>query len=213
MAHKLVKRLVSVVTYVLLAVIVLAIVFLFVSRAKNKLVFVGSYSVVWVKTDSMEPTIPAQTYIVVRKAAGDAVKEGDVITFYSDDPSLSGALNTHRVVAETEDGFITKGDHNYVEDKTPAQKDKVVGTYVRNLTFLSGIGRFMAKPAGLFVIVLGFLAIILLLYLPEIVKGLKKKEKPAELSFDERVQAEVEKLKSQNQSVNGGENDVPKDET
>ena len=37
--------------------------------------------------------------IVVKKEAPSAIQEGDIISFYSSDPALDGAVNTHRVTA------------------------------------------------------------------------------------------------------------------
>lgn len=35
----------------------------------------------------------------VKQTDPSAIKENDVISFYSSDPALSGAVNTHRVVS------------------------------------------------------------------------------------------------------------------
>ncbi|MGN1099836.1 MAG: S26 family signal peptidase, partial [Christensenellales bacterium] len=45
------------------------------------------YSVLWVLTDSMEPTIPSRSYILVRNVTADEIEVNDVITFSSKDPA------------------------------------------------------------------------------------------------------------------------------
>ena len=58
---------------------------------------------------------------IVKQTAQASIHENDVISFYSSDPALSGAVNTHRVVSIETDGnnyrYITKGDANNVVDR------------------------------------------------------------------------------------------------
>ncbi|GGM61204.1 signal peptidase [Halarchaeum rubridurum] len=80
----------------------------------------------YVYSDSMHPTIGVgDGYVLV--PAGD-VETGDIVTFWSE---TRGAYTTHRVVAETADGFRTKGDNNPVADQAagypPVPRDAVVG--------------------------------------------------------------------------------------
>lgn len=58
--------------------------------------------------DSMEPTICAGDLVVYHD--GTDITEGDIITFYSD--AFPVPIVTHRVVAVTEHGYLTRGDNN-----------------------------------------------------------------------------------------------------
>ena len=112
---KLIGKIAFYTVFVVLSLLVVGMIF---SKMSNRIFFVGGKSTIWVMTDSMEDTIPAQSYILVRKAQASDVRVGDVITFYSDDPALRGNLNTHRVV-EIKDGgnsFVTKGDNALAND-------------------------------------------------------------------------------------------------
>ena len=95
---------------------------------------VVGFSVFRVLTGSMEPEIPEGSLLVVRETDTDAIQIGDVISFFSPDPTLEGAVNTHRVVdIQTENGgkvFYTKGDANVLEDAYPVPADRVVGKAV-----------------------------------------------------------------------------------
>ncbi len=77
---------------------------------------VMGFSLLRLLTDSMEPEIPAQSMLLVKEVDPQTLEIGDVITFFSSDPTLSGALNTHRIVRiETPHSnlqFVTKGDTN-----------------------------------------------------------------------------------------------------
>ena len=90
------------------------------------------YTMLRVTTGSMEPTYAIDTLIVVKKEAPSAIQEGDIISFYSSDPALDGAVNTHRVTAAEAqpDGsylYRTKGDANNVEDAYEVHSSYLLG--------------------------------------------------------------------------------------
>lgn len=166
-------RLVSKIAFYSIFVIVLALVaMLFISKFTGKVFFVGNRTAVWILTDSMDDTIPPQTYILIEKADPSDVKKDDIITFYSDDPVLGGSLNTHRVLEVIDGGkeFVTKGDHNLAEDKYTAKGDKLVGVYVDDIPLLTALGRFFAKPYGLGVTIGLIILLSVGVYLPELLK-------------------------------------------
>jgi len=96
---------------------------------------VMGFSLLRVLTDSMEPEIPAQSMLLVKAVDPQTLEIGDVITFFSSDPTLSGALNTHRIVRiETPHSnlqFVTKGDTNESEDPQLVPASQVVGKVLR----------------------------------------------------------------------------------
>lgn len=80
----------------------------------------------YVTSDSMEPTISEDDgYLLV---PADPVRPGDVVTFES--PDGDGYV-THRVVAETAAGYVTRGDANPSTDQSagapPVREGEVVG--------------------------------------------------------------------------------------
>ncbi|WP_323676168.1 signal peptidase I [Halorubellus sp. PRR65] len=86
-------------------------------------------SVSYVYSDSMEPTLsPGDGYVL---RATDDVAAGDVVTFWS---GSKDEFVTHRVVAVTERGLVTKGDANDATDQAaghpPVDRDAVVGEAV-----------------------------------------------------------------------------------
>jgi signal peptidase len=71
----------------------------------------------YVETGSMEPTMePGDGFVAVPSAVAGPVEEGDVIVFRSEEIQ-GGGLTTHRVVGETNQGYITKGDANPFTDQ------------------------------------------------------------------------------------------------
>lgn len=90
---------------------------------------VGGATPLTVLTQSMEPTLPPGTLVVVGPVAPAEVRVGDVVTYQirSGEPEVI----THRVIAVTSasDGsytFTTKGDNNAVEDP-PVVADQLKG--------------------------------------------------------------------------------------
>ena len=76
--------------------------------------------------------------------------EGDVISFYSTDPALEGAVNTHRVVSISQDGdsyiYTTKGDANNAADLYDAQSRYLIGKVIWSSLFLGKLSRLAANP-------------------------------------------------------------------
>ncbi len=155
--------------------LLLFVIFLFVGRATGNVSFVFDHSLMWVITESMEPEIPAQSYILIKRATPSAIIPGDVIVFRSSDPLLKGALNTHRVMEVLDDGksFVTKGDNNLIADKHTALAENVIGVYQDKLPILSAIIRFVMSPLGMVVFGLIIGITVLLTYLPAIIKKQK----------------------------------------
>jgi signal peptidase len=87
---------------------------------------VFGYSVVVITTGSMGDTFPVGTYILIKETLPEDIKENNIICFYSEDPSIYGYPNTHRVTKVIESNgkyeYITKGDANAVEDNIASFK-------------------------------------------------------------------------------------------
>ncbi len=198
------RRASEIIGYIVISLIVLLLVFIIIMKVTNHTVFIFGRTTMWVMTPSMEPEIPAKSYIFIREATADEVRLGDVIVFRSDDPMLDGALNTHRVVGivGSNDEFVTKGDNNAVADKYTAKAENVVGIYIKTLPVMSAIGRFVFSGIGIVITITVILGTVMFMYVPEIIRGTRRRTEELELKrqelIDERVRAEVERLKAEN---------------
>jgi signal peptidase len=123
----------------------------------------------FVETGSMEPTLnPGDGFVAIPTEVAGPIEEGDVIVFRAEEIQ-GGGLTTHRVVGETERGYITRGDANPFTDQDgnePPVKDPQVvakalqiggevvviphlGTVVQgSQTVLSGVQRRLAALVG-----------------------------------------------------------------
>lgn len=115
---------------------------------------IGGYTVFRITTGSMEPAYKVDTLILVKKTDPAEIQVGDVIAFYSADPALEGAVNTHRVIetnGETNgDGvywqYTTKGDANNAVDQYGTDSDALIGKVVASSLFLGKLARLVSNP-------------------------------------------------------------------
>ena len=97
---------------VLEAVVVLFLVAMVVGQVLGQPVLLG-----YVTTGSMQPTLePGDGFVAVPAALAGDIETGDVVTFRAEQIQ-GGGLTTHRVVRETERGFVTRGDNNPFTDQ------------------------------------------------------------------------------------------------
>lgn len=155
------------------------------------------YSVFRVMTGSMEPEIREDSLLVVQKTPPEDIAPGDVISFFSPDPMLEGAVNTHRVVRiERENGrtqFITKGDANVIEDTYPTNASALVGRVVFQSYGLGKAVSLLSNPLVFGIIILLPLLVILLMNLYRAVRiaaDIAKKEE------EEAVRKALEEIKA-----------------
>jgi signal peptidase len=84
----------------------------------------------FVETGSMAPTMePGDGFIAVPAPVAGEVEEGDVITFEAQQLN-GGGLTTHRVVGETERGYVTRGDANPFPDQDGSEPPVTDGQVV-----------------------------------------------------------------------------------
>lgn len=127
---------------------------------------IGGYTVLRITTGSMEPEYKIDTLILVKNVEPDTIKSNDVISFYSKDPALDGAINTHRVVEVEKDGdhwiYTTKGDANNVVDAYTVDAKYLIGKVVDSSLVLGKLARLVSNPLIFIPIILIPLAIILI---------------------------------------------------
>ena len=71
----------------------------------------------FVETGSMQPTLdPGDGFIAIPAPVAGEIETGDVVTFDAQEIE-GGGLTTHRIVDETDRGYITQGDNNPFTDQ------------------------------------------------------------------------------------------------
>lgn len=127
------------------------------------------FSVFRVMTGSMDPEYPEGALLLVQKTPPEEIQPGDVISFFSPDPVLEGAVNTHRVMRiEKRDGdffFVTKGDANVSEDRYFPNGEMLVGKVVFCSHGLGKVVSLLSNPLVFGAVILLPLLVILLMNL------------------------------------------------
>ena len=126
------------------------------------------YKMYIVNTDSMAATdFNAGSLILVKEVDPSTLKEGDIITFMSQDTDSFGQTITHKirrltVDAEGNRGFVTYGTTTDTDDKTVVTYPYVLGKYQRHIPGLGTFFNFLKTTPGYFVcIFIPFMLIII----------------------------------------------------
>jgi len=98
--------------YALLALAVLLSASIVLGSVLGQPVLLG-----YVETGSMSPTLePGDGFVAVPTKLDGSIEEGDVVVFEAK-AIQGGGLTTHRIVGETDRGFVTRGDANSFTDQ------------------------------------------------------------------------------------------------
>ena len=146
---------------IIIVVLIILVGILFVPR------FFG-YQNFAVISGSMEPNMPVGSIVYAHPEDFENIKVNDVISYRINEETMV----THRVVEVNEEdkSFITKGDANDVNDANPISYDNVVGVVKMCIPLLGYITMYIKTPLGVGVLC-GIVFIILLLnFLPDLLK-------------------------------------------
>ena len=207
MLKKILLKIINLIS-ILVILISLAVLLTVVLTKKGEAPNVFGYSLFRVMTGSMEPTIPTDSMIVVKRNGKEEYRPGDVISFYSRDPALGGAVNTHRITeVRREDGIIlyeTRGDANNVPDRYPALQEDVIGKVVYSSYGLGKAVRLISNP--LLFIPLIILPLILILG-QSVWESFKLAQKLAREEEEAAVREALENLRKK-KSLQSGEDEA-----
>ena len=130
-----------------------------------------------VLSGSMEPAYKTGSVIYVKDADTEKLEVGDVITFRLDEDTIA----THRIVDITEkDGqtaFRTKGDANEQEDAAAVPASQVIGKPVFTIPYLGYLVAYIHSASGRYAVMAAGAALLLLIFLPDMLFGEDKKSK------------------------------------
>ncbi|MCQ2399395.1 MAG: signal peptidase I [Clostridia bacterium] len=199
------KIIANVLFFLLIAVAAFLITTTTIEKTTGKKIL--PYSLLRGITESMEPNIPANSYILVKTVSASEIKKGDVITFRSRDPQIQGELNTHRVVAVLNGGteFVTKGDNNVADDEYHVFSEDILSKYVCNMPVVTFFVNLYSSKAGLIVtLAVGILACVISVF------AIRKAVKPDEDDDKEeiirkRIEEEIARLESENSGRNNAD--------
>ena len=88
----------------------------------DKLFEIIGYRSYTVLSGSMEPTFYPGDIVITKHKNKTDIQVNDIVTYRDNE----GVIITHRIMEETPEGYITKGDHNNVEDADIITEDNII---------------------------------------------------------------------------------------
>ena len=152
----------KVISYVLVAVALFAVVFTIISvtTVNNSKRSLLGYKFFVVLSDSMSATdFSAGDMIVVKEVDVNTLEKDDIITFYSTDPKSLGEIITHKIreVKKNENGkligFETFGTTTGSSDETLAEPTNIIGQYQFSIPSMGYFIQFMKTPVAYIIFV------------------------------------------------------------
>ena len=199
---KVLKVLKNVFTWLLVAAAVCMMVFTVVSVTtfdRNDRDLFG-YKAFICRSDSMKATdFAAGDLVFVKEVSPATIKEGDIISYRSEDPDTFGETFTHKVrsLITDENGqpcFITYGTTTGVDDELPVKYTQFQGLYKFDIPKLGTFFSFLKTTPGYFIcIFLPFMLLILMQGLNTVKVFRKYRKEQMEEMTAEREKLEEER--------------------
>jgi signal peptidase len=164
------KQVRNIISTVTVTLVVLCAVFLLGSRLLG-------YRVFTVLSGSMEPIYSTGDLIYVKEVDPHSVREGDVITFVLNEQLT---VATHQVIeirdVEGVRYFQTKGTANETPDVDPVHENNLIGIPQFSIPLLGYVSHFVQTPPGLYLAVAAGVVLIVLAFLPDLLRKAEKAE-------------------------------------
>ncbi|MGL5641475.1 MAG: signal peptidase I, partial [Paraclostridium sp.] len=107
-----------------------------------KLIGFRSYTVL---SGSMEPEFyPGDIVITQHKDKSD-IKVNDIVTYKDNE----GVIITHRIIEETDEGYITKGDDNNVKDAGVLKEENIIGEVKFSIPKIGYVMNLLSDPKAI----------------------------------------------------------------
>lgn len=112
-----------------------------ITTKSDKLFEIIGYRTYTVLSGSMEPKFYPGDIVITKHKNKTDIKLNDIVTYKDSE----GVVITHRIIKETPEGYITKGDNN-VEDAEILTKDNIIGEVKFSIPKIGYIMNFLSKP-------------------------------------------------------------------
>ena len=111
---KICKGIISAILSVIIIILAYFIVANIIATKNNSIASFFGYSISYVPTPSMEPTIESNSTIIFdQDYSYDDLNVGDIIVYKNTDENI---YVIHRIISKTDYGFVTQGDNNSIPD-------------------------------------------------------------------------------------------------
>lgn len=111
---------------IILSVLVLFLAVSLLSKLGTGYATFFGYKPIYILTDSMEPVVPAGSWVVGVPVRGEEIEVGDVAAYRKENGTKLQPMIIHRVAGITESGFIFQGDNNEQPDSQIVRADQII---------------------------------------------------------------------------------------
>ena len=117
---------ISTILNIVIPILLIILTLNLMTSKSDKLFEIIGYRGYTVLSGSMEPEFYPGDIVITKHKNKTDINLNDIVTFRNKD----GVIITHRIIEETLQGYITKGDNNKVQDKEPVQFQDVYGKVI-----------------------------------------------------------------------------------
>ncbi|WP_338561209.1 signal peptidase I [Paraclostridium sordellii] len=108
---------------IIIACIVVLLALNLITTKSDEIFRLIGYRSYTVLSGSMEPKFYPGDMIITKHKDKVDIKINDIVTYRDND----GVIITHRIIEETDEGYITKGDNNNVKDAGILKEENIIG--------------------------------------------------------------------------------------
>ena len=135
------RKLLKIVDAVIVGLFIILALNLITTKSDKFFEIIG-YRTYTVLSGSMEPKFYPGDVVVIKHKDKTDIKVNDIVTYRDSE----GVIITHRIIEETPEGYITKGDNNNVEDGEILTKDNIIGEFKFSIPKIGFLMSFLSKP-------------------------------------------------------------------
>ena len=176
-AKEILGKIGSALSTALIVLEIILILFVVASKMTGGTPALFGYHMYVVVTPSMEPEIKVGYVLISKKYNGDALCEGDVITYLGREGDLAGKMITHEVIAIQGEGdgerIIAKGIANADPDPAISRKD-VVSVMVYRTVVIGFIYSVISSTWGFWLLVVAPLVAMIVAEIVTLAREIKK---------------------------------------
>ncbi|WP_270647044.1 signal peptidase I [Paeniclostridium hominis] len=133
----------SKISNIVIPMLFMVLVLNIMTTKSDKLFEIIGYRSYTVLSGSMEPEFYPGDMVITKHKSKTDIKVNDIVTYRDND----GVIITHRIMEETPEGYITKGDNNNVEDADMLTEKNIIGEVKFSIPKLGYLSDFLSKPA------------------------------------------------------------------
>ena len=112
--------------------------------------YLGPFRMCAVPTGSMEPNIPTWSLCLINvRTPYEKLQLGDIVVY---NRKSDGLRIIHRVIAITDEGIVTKGDANHIDDGLSVTPENYFGKYLFHIPQLGRLPILIRTPVGIAVV-------------------------------------------------------------